>query len=214
MISTELPIQTNSELQTRSEDATPRGLGVMCDFYVARAENAELWDVEGRRFIDFSSGISVNNVGHRHPKVVRAVRKQLDQFMHTAYSVVPYPGYVKLAERINQLTPGSHRKKPAAGVARDVPQTKATLALKDGVLTGSVAGRNGDTPISDATFKDDAIAFTVTRTFGDNTIKMTYTGKLDGDTITGTFDRPNPDGGDPVKVDWKATRVKDAAPAN
>ena len=67
MISTELPIQTNSELQTRSEDATPRGLGVMCDFYVARAENAELWDVEGRRFIDFSSGISVNNVGHRHP---------------------------------------------------------------------------------------------------------------------------------------------------
>jgi len=85
----------------------------MCDFYVARAENAELWDVEGRRFIDFSSGISVNNVGHRHPKVVRAVRKQLDQFMHTAYSVVPYPGYVQLAERINQLTPGSHRKKTA-----------------------------------------------------------------------------------------------------
>ena len=73
--------------------------------------------------------------------------------------------------------------------------------MKDGVLTGSVAGRNGDTPISDATFKDDAIAFTVTRTFGDNTIKMTYTGKLDGDTITGTFDRPNPDGGDPVKAD-------------
>jgi hypothetical protein len=91
--------------------------------------------------------------------------------------------------------------------------TKATLALKDGVLTGSVAGRNGDTPITDATFKDDAIAFTVTRTFGDNTIKMAYTGKLDGDTITGSFDRPNPDGGDPVKTDWKATRVKDAAPA-
>ncbi len=91
--------------------------------------------------------------------------------------------------------------------------TKATLVLKDGALTGTVAGRNGDTPITDASFKDDAIAFTVTRTFGDNTIKMAYTGKLDGDTITGSFDRPNPDGGDPVKTDWKATRVKDAAPA-
>jgi 4-aminobutyrate aminotransferase len=108
-----LTLMTNSELRARSEKATPRGLGVMCDFFVARSENAELWDVEGRRFIDFSSGISVNNVGHRHPKVVRAVREQLDQFMHTAYAVVPYPSYVKLAERINQLTPGTHPKKTA-----------------------------------------------------------------------------------------------------
>jgi 4-aminobutyrate aminotransferase len=113
VINTELPTLTNRGLQARSEEATPRGLGVMCDFYVARAENAELWDVEGRRFIDFASGISVNNVGHRHPKVIRAVRDQLEQFMHTAYSVVPYPSYVKLAERINQLTPGTHCKKTA-----------------------------------------------------------------------------------------------------
>lgn len=113
MINTELPTLTNSELQSRSEKATPRGLGVMCDFFVARAENAELWDVEGRRFIDFTSGISVNNVGHRHPKVVRAVREQLDLFMHTFYGVVPYPSYVMLAERINQITPGKHRKKTA-----------------------------------------------------------------------------------------------------
>jgi 4-aminobutyrate aminotransferase len=114
VISTELPtLTTNSELRARSEEATPRGLGVMCDFFVARAENAELWDVEGRRFIDFTGGISVNNVGHRHPKVVRAVREQLDLFMHTAYGVVPYPSYVMLAERINQITPGKHRKKTA-----------------------------------------------------------------------------------------------------
>ena len=114
MINTELPnVTTNSELQARSEEATPRGLGAMCKFFVARAENAELWDVEGRRFIDFTSGISVNNVGHCHPKVVRAVREQLDQFMHTAYAIVPYPSYVELAERINQLTPGMHHKKTA-----------------------------------------------------------------------------------------------------
>ena len=90
--------------------------------------------------------------------------------------------------------------------------TTLTLALKDGMLTGSVSGRNGDTPIGDATFKDDMISFTVTRTFGDNTFKMTFSGKLDGDTITGTMERPDMNGGAPVKTDWKATRGA-AAPA-
>lgn len=90
---------------------------------------------------------------------------------------------------------------------------KATLALKDGALTGSIGGRNGDTPISDATFKDDMIAFSVTREMNGNSFTMKYSGKLDGDTITGTFERPNPDGGDPVKADWKATRGKAEAPA-
>jgi 4-aminobutyrate aminotransferase len=113
MMGGELHTLTNAELQVLKEEATPRGVAVMCDFYVARAENAELWDVEGRRFIDFSSGISVNNVGHRHPKVVRAVREQLEHFIHTCYQIVPYPSYVRLAERINQLTPGTHRKKTA-----------------------------------------------------------------------------------------------------
>ena len=89
-----------------------------------------------------------------------------------------------------------------------------TLALKDGVLTGTVSGRGGDIAIGDATFKDDMISFTVTRTFGDNTFKMTFSGKLDGDTITGTMERPNPDGGDAVKSDWKATKGEPpAAPA-
>lgn len=83
-----------------------------------------------------------------------------------------------------------------------------TLQYKDGALSGSVSGRNGDTPIANATFDKDsgAIAFSVTRTFNDNSFTMKYSGKLDGDTITGTIERPNPDGGDPVKIDWKATR--------
>ncbi|MGA2992108.1 MAG: 4-aminobutyrate--2-oxoglutarate transaminase [Candidatus Korobacteraceae bacterium] len=113
MIISEVHALTNAELQARKEQATPRGIAVTCEFFVVRAENAELWDVEGRRFIDFSSGISVNNVGHRHPKVVRAIRQQLDCFIHTAYQVVPYPSLIHLAERINQLTPGTHRKKTA-----------------------------------------------------------------------------------------------------
>jgi 4-aminobutyrate aminotransferase-like enzyme len=80
----------NRNAQARNVQVTARGVGVLCDFFVARAENAELWDIEGRRFIDFASGIAVNNVGHRHPKVVQAVRGQLDRFIHTAYQVVPY----------------------------------------------------------------------------------------------------------------------------
>lgn len=103
----------NAFLEARKVACTPRGVGVLCNFYVDRAQNAELWDVEGRRFIDFGSGIGVLNTGHRHPKLVAAIREQLDRFTHTAYQVVPYAGYVELAERINALTPGTHAKKTA-----------------------------------------------------------------------------------------------------
>ncbi|ACC73728.1 4-aminobutyrate--2-oxoglutarate transaminase [Paraburkholderia phymatum] len=103
----------NAELKSRKDAATPRGVGVMCDFYAARAENAELWDVEGRRFIDFAAGIAVCNTGHRHPKIVEAVRAQLDHFTHTAYQIVPYASYVELAEKINERAPGDYPKKTA-----------------------------------------------------------------------------------------------------
>lgn len=104
---------SNADLQTRKNAATPRGVGVMTDFYAAKAENSEIWDVEGRRFIDFGGGIAVTNTGHRHPKQVAAIKAQLDCFIHTAYQIVPYAGYVELAEKINDLTPGTHAKKTA-----------------------------------------------------------------------------------------------------
>lgn len=103
----------NSDLQARKNAATPRGVGVMCDFYAARAENAELWDVEGRRFIDFAAGIAVLNTGHRHPRIVAAIAQQLERFTHTAYQVVPYASYVELAEKINARAPGAQPKKTA-----------------------------------------------------------------------------------------------------
>jgi len=112
----EIPVSTplkNADLHARKNAATPRGVGVMCDFYAARAENAELWDVEGRRFIDFAAGIAVCNTGHRHPKIVEAIRAQLDCFTHTAYQIVPYESYVSLAEKISARAPGSHAKKAA-----------------------------------------------------------------------------------------------------
>ncbi|WP_371881279.1 4-aminobutyrate--2-oxoglutarate transaminase [Caballeronia sp. S22] len=112
----DFPVSTNlknADLHARKNAATPRGVGVMCDFYAARAENAELWDVEGRRFIDFAAGIAVCNTGHRHPKIVEAIRAQLDCFTHTAYQIVPYESYVSLAEKISARAPGSHAKKTA-----------------------------------------------------------------------------------------------------
>ncbi|CAM3937320.1 4-aminobutyrate--2-oxoglutarate transaminase [Bordetella tumulicola] len=85
----------------------------MCNFYAARAENATLWDAEGKEYIDFAGGIAVLNTGHCHPRVKAAIAKQLDQFTHTAYQIVPYESYVALAERINAIVPISGLKKTA-----------------------------------------------------------------------------------------------------
>lgn len=104
---------TNVDLHQRKNAATPRGVGVMCDFYASHARNAEIWDVENRRFIDFAAGIAVLNTGHRHPKLVAAMQEQLGKFTHTAYQIVPYASYIELAERINAITPGNHAKKTA-----------------------------------------------------------------------------------------------------
>jgi 4-aminobutyrate aminotransferase len=103
----------NEQLQARKAAATPRGVGVMAPFFAQRAEGAELWDVEGRRYIDFAGGIAVMNVGHGHPKVKAAIAAQLERFTHTCYQVVPYEDYVALAEKLNALTPGTHAKKTA-----------------------------------------------------------------------------------------------------
>jgi len=103
----------NEQLMARKAAATPRGVGVMGSFFADRAENAELWDIEGRRFIDFAGGIAVMNTGHRHPKIIAAIEAQLRRFTHTCYQVVPYEGYVALAEKLNAMTPGSHAKKTA-----------------------------------------------------------------------------------------------------
>lgn len=91
---------------------------------------------------------------------------------------------------------------------RNGPQeVHATLALKDGVLTGTVTGRMGEAPIGDATFKDGHVHFTVTREVSDGKIVIKYDGKFEGDTITGTIERPGRDGDAALILDWKATRA-------
>ncbi|KUF11676.1 4-aminobutyrate aminotransferase [Pseudoponticoccus marisrubri] len=102
---------SNAALIARREAAVARGVASAAPVFADRAENAELWDVEGRRFIDFAGGIAVLNTGHRHPKVVEAAKAQEDRFTHTSFQVVPYEPYVALAEKLNALAPGDFAKK-------------------------------------------------------------------------------------------------------
>lgn len=103
----------NQSIEQRRIAALPRGVGVGHDFYAVRAENATLWDSEGREFIDFCGGIAVLNTGHRHPKVEAAIAAQLEQFTHTAFQIVPYESYIELAEKVAALTPIDGPRKAA-----------------------------------------------------------------------------------------------------
>ena len=100
-------------LTDRKNAAISRGVGMTTQIYAERAENAEIWDKDGNRYIDFAAGIAVVNTGHRHPKVIAAVKEQLDRFTHTCHQVVPYESYVALAERLNAAVPGKGPKKTA-----------------------------------------------------------------------------------------------------
>lgn len=103
--------KTNAEWQQRKEAAIARGQGNVAPVYIDRADNAEMWDVEGKRYIDFGTGIAVCNTGHMHPAVKQAVLDQLDRFSHTCVMVTPYDSAVELAEQLNELAPGSSPKK-------------------------------------------------------------------------------------------------------
>ncbi|MFA6441118.1 MAG: 4-aminobutyrate--2-oxoglutarate transaminase [Sterolibacterium sp.] len=103
----------NSRWQERKEQAVTRGIRVLTKIYAERAENAELWDVDGNRYIDFVGGIGTLATGHRHPKVMAAVEAQMKKFTHVCHQIFPDPGYVELAEKLNGLTPGKFAKKTA-----------------------------------------------------------------------------------------------------
>ncbi|MCL1050459.1 4-aminobutyrate--2-oxoglutarate transaminase [Shewanella abyssi] len=102
---------TNSSLQDRKVKVIARGQGNVYPVYVDRALNAELWDVDGNRYIDFGTGIAVCNTGHSHPKVVAAVKGQLDKFSHSCVMINPYESAVELAEKLTELAPGDSDKK-------------------------------------------------------------------------------------------------------
>lgn len=159
----------NARLQRRRNAAIPRGIATAMPIFTDRAENAELWDVEGRRYVDFAGGIAVLNVGHRHPRVMAAVREQLDRYTHTAFQVSAYEPYVELAERLNALAPidgpaktilfstGAEAVENAIKIARVATRRHAVVAFVGGfhgrsfmamALTGKTAPyKNGFGPL-------------------------------------------------------------------
>ena len=108
---TEVAGLSNQDWQVRKDDAIARGEGNIAPVYVERALGSELWDVEGKRYIDFGTGIAVCSAGHSHPKIVAAVAEQLQKFSHTCVMVTPYDSAVRLAEKLNELAPGDSKKK-------------------------------------------------------------------------------------------------------
>jgi 4-aminobutyrate aminotransferase/(S)-3-amino-2-methylpropionate transaminase len=104
-------MSTPSDLQRRREAAVPCGVASAHGVFAARAQGAELWDTQGRRYLDFAGGISVVNTGHLHPRVLAAVEGQLKQLWHACFQVTPYESYIAVAERLNALAPGQAPKK-------------------------------------------------------------------------------------------------------
>lgn len=150
----------NTDLIARRSKAVPRGIATAMPIIAARAENARLWDADGREYIDFAGGIAVLNTGHRHPKVMEAVRKQLDLYTHTAFQVLAYEPYIELAEKLNARVPiqgeaktiffttGAEAVENAVKIARAATGRTAVISFTGGfhgrtaltmALTGKVA---------------------------------------------------------------------------
>ena len=150
----------NSDLQKRREDAVARGVGNATQIYAAKADNAEVWDVEGKRYIDFAGGIGVMNTGHRHPKVMARIQAQLEAYTHTCFQVMPYEPYIELAEQLNArapiegkaktlfITTGAEAVENAIKIARAYTKRSGVIAFGGGYhgrtlltlgLTGKVA---------------------------------------------------------------------------
>jgi len=116
----------NTELQQRRVDAVARGVGNATQLFAVRAENAEIWDADGRRYIDFAGGIGVMNTGHRHPKVMARIQHQLEGVVHSCFQVMPYEPYIELAEELN-------KRAPIAGKAKTLFVTTGAEAVENAV---------------------------------------------------------------------------------
>lgn len=134
---------SNSDWQKRKEQVFARGMGNIFPVYAEQARNAEIWDVEGKRYIDFASGIAVVNTGHSHPDVVRAVRQQLDAFSHTCVMVTPYANVVELAEKLVEVVPIKDAKAMFVSTGAEAVENAVKIARVATGRTGVVAFSGG-----------------------------------------------------------------------
>ena len=146
--------EAHASWQARRNAAVPRGIGHSTQIFTARAENAELWDIDGKRYVDFAGGIAVLNTGHRHPKVMAAVAAQMDRFTHTCFQVTMYDSYVQLAEKLNALAPisgdvktalfttGAEATENAIKIARAATGRTGVIAFTGGFHGRTIAAMN------------------------------------------------------------------------
>jgi len=143
-------------LGSRRAAAVARGISTATPLFAARASNAEIWDSEGRRYIDFAGGIGVLATGHRHPRVIAAVHSQLEHFTHTSFQVMAYEPYVQLAERLNAIA-------PFKGPARSLLLTTGAEAVENAVKIARVAtGRSAVISFSGAFHGRTQLALSLT----------------------------------------------------
>ncbi|ABQ36337.1 MAG: 4-aminobutyrate--2-oxoglutarate transaminase [Bradyrhizobium sp.] len=127
----------NEELLARRHQAVVRGVSYATPLFADRALNSEVWDVEGKRYVDFAGGIAVLNTGHCHPHVVAAIRAQLDRFTHTCFQVLQYEPYVRLTERLNAIA-------PISGPAKSILLTTGAEATENAIkIARAATGRSG-----------------------------------------------------------------------
>jgi 4-aminobutyrate aminotransferase len=147
----------NQQLLDRRQAAVARGVYTMTPVVAAKAKNAELWDADGKRYLDFAIGIAVCNTGHCHPKIMQAAKDQCDLFTHTAFQVSAYETYIALAERLNALAPmddaksiffstGAEAVENAVKVARIATGRQGVIAFKGAfhgrtALTSALTGK-------------------------------------------------------------------------
>lgn len=146
----------NAELLARRQTAVVRGVSHATPIFAAKALNSEIWDVEGKRYVDFAGGIAVLNTGHCHPLIMQAVRDQLERFTHTAFQVLPYESYIEVAERLNALA-------PLNGPAKSILLSTGAEATENAVkIARAATGRNGVIAFTGGFHGRTALASTMT----------------------------------------------------
>jgi 4-aminobutyrate aminotransferase/(S)-3-amino-2-methylpropionate transaminase len=139
-LKTQVPGPKSLELLELRQKFVPRGISYSTQIFVKEAKGAVITDVDGNQFIDFAGGIGVNNAGHCHEKVVQAAKDQIDHFIHTSFNVAQYEQYVKLAEKLDEITPGAFPKKTMfANSGAEAVENAVKIARKYTNRTGVIA---------------------------------------------------------------------------
>ncbi|GLH75151.1 4-aminobutyrate transaminase [Bradyrhizobium sp. SSBR45G] len=178
----------NEELLARRHEAVVRGVSYATPLFADRALNSEVWDVEGKRYVDFAGGIAVLNTGHCHPHVVAAIRAQLDRFTHTCFQVLQYEPYVRLTERLNALA-------PISGPAKSILLTTGAEATENAIkIARAATGRSGIIAFTGAFHGRTALANAMTG-------KVMPYKKHFGPPLPGVWHAPFPIAGSNVSVE-------------